>query len=80
MQAKRKARFFWELNHMNIEDQLTAAFSAPKPQELTIPSHIKDVTGYLIAREFRSQYPADKVFMKNGSREAVQMSEWFDGL
>jgi len=65
---------------MNIDDQLTAAFSTPKPQDTTIPSHIKDVTGYLIAREFRSQYPADKVFMKNGSREARQMNEWFAGL
>ena len=65
---------------MNIDDQLTAAFAAPVPKEMMIPPHIKDVTGYILAREFRSQYPHDKVFMKNGSKEARQMNEWFAGL
>ena len=65
---------------MNIEDQLTAAFSAPKPQNITIPGNIEDKMGYLVAYEFRSQYPADKIFMKNGGKEAKQMNGWFTGL
>jgi len=66
---------------MNLNQQLTAAFSLPlEPVVNPIPDNVRDWRGHLVALEFRGRYPADKVFMKNGSPEALHLSAYFSSL
>jgi len=67
---------------MNFESQFESAFNddTTKKENYDISEGVKNITGYIIAKEFRGLYPPDKVFMKNGSKEALQMNKYFQGI